>query len=137
MARLLTNHRRRRRQQRQPVPPLEGGLARAGRETGDDPSRVSLPAGDERVERDRAPDVLPHHPELAGPTLVSHEVIIDLISKTATDQGLTIQAELDRGTYPTGIEVTDEQPAAVNMTPNGSTATGTTPSNLEAKKVGN
>jgi DDE family transposase len=53
-----------------------------------------------------------------GRPLVSHEVIINLISNTATDQGLTIQAELDRGSYPTGIKVTDEQLAAVNLTPN-------------------
>ena len=45
-------------------------------------------------------------------------MIIDPISNTATDQGLTIQAGLDRGSDPTGIEVTDEQLAAVNMTPN-------------------
>jgi hypothetical protein len=31
--------------------------------------------------------------------------------------GLAIQAELDRGSYPTGIKVTDQQLAAVNMTP--------------------
>ena len=53
-----------------------------------------------------------------GRPLVSHEAIIDPISNTATDQGLTIQAGLDRGSDPTGIEVTDEQLAAVNMTPN-------------------
>src|SRR5512147_3043840 len=40
-----------------------------------------------------------------GRPLVSHEVIINLISNTATDQGLTIQAELDRGSYPTGIKL--------------------------------
>jgi hypothetical protein len=52
-----------------------------------------------------------------GRPLVSHEVIINLISNTATEGGLTIQAGLDRGSYPTGIKVTDEQLAAVNMTP--------------------
>jgi hypothetical protein len=40
-------------------------------------------------------------------------VIINLISNTATDKGLTIRAELDCGSYPTGIKVTDEQLAAV------------------------
>src|SRR5262249_57623562 len=54
-----------------------------------------------------------------GRPLVSHEVIINLISHTATEQGLTIQAELDRGGYPTGIKVTDEQLATVNITPEG------------------
>src|SRR3954447_20811077 len=52
-----------------------------------------------------------------GRPLVSHEVIINLIANTATEGGLKIQAELDRGSYPTGIKVTDEQLAAVNMTP--------------------
>jgi transposase len=51
--------------------------------------------------------------------LVSHEVIVNLIANTATRQGLTIQAELDNGTYPTGIKVTDEELAAVNLIPAG------------------
>ena len=37
-----------------------------------------------------------------GRPLVSHEVIVNLIANTTTEQGLTIQAELDRGSYPTG-----------------------------------
>jgi hypothetical protein len=53
-----------------------------------------------------------------GRPLISHEVIINLISNTATNQGLTIQAELDSGIYPTGVKVTDEQLASVNITPN-------------------
>jgi hypothetical protein len=52
-----------------------------------------------------------------GRPLVSHEVIINLIANTATRQGLTIQAELDTGTYPTGTKVTDEELAVVNLTP--------------------
>jgi len=46
---------------------------------------------------------------------VSHEVIINLIANTATQAGLKIRAELDAGTYPTGIKVTDEELAAVNL----------------------
>jgi transposase len=53
-----------------------------------------------------------------GRPLVSHEVIINLIAGTATEQGLTIQAELDTGEYPTGIKVSDEELAAVKMEPN-------------------
>jgi hypothetical protein len=52
-----------------------------------------------------------------GRPLVSHEVILDLIAGTATEQGLTIQAELDTGAYPTGIKVSDEELAAVRMEP--------------------
>src|SRR5947199_9675963 len=52
-----------------------------------------------------------------GRPLVSHEVIINLIANTATVGGLTIQAELDRRSYPTGIKVSDDELAAVNITP--------------------
>jgi hypothetical protein len=46
---------------------------------------------------------------------VSHEVIINLIASTTTRTGLTIHAELDNGHYPTGIKVSDEELAAVNL----------------------
>jgi len=46
---------------------------------------------------------------------VSHDVIIHLIAATTTQRGLTIQAELDRGRYPTGITVPDDELAAVNL----------------------
>jgi hypothetical protein len=50
-----------------------------------------------------------------GRPLVSHEVIINLIANTATRTGLKIRAELDRESYPTGIKISDEQLAAVNL----------------------
>ena len=50
-----------------------------------------------------------------GRPLISHEVIINLIANTATQQGLIIQAELDTGVYPTGIKVSDEELALVNL----------------------
>ena len=50
-----------------------------------------------------------------GRPLVSHEVIINLIANTATQTGLKINAELDPGVYPTGLKVTDEEWAAVNL----------------------
>lgn len=52
-----------------------------------------------------------------GRPLVSHAVIIHLIAATTTQRGLTIQAELDTGRYPTGITVPDDQLAAVNLQP--------------------
>ena len=50
-----------------------------------------------------------------GRPLVSHEVIINLIANTGTRQGLKIKAELDEGTYPTGIKVSDEELASVHL----------------------
>jgi predicted ArsR family transcriptional regulator len=51
-----------------------------------------------------------------GKPLISHEVIINLIAATTTSTGLTVYAQLDKRPYPTRIEVTDEQLAAVNIT---------------------
>ena len=50
-----------------------------------------------------------------GKPLISHEVIINLIAGTATRKGLKIRAQLDKGSYPTGVPVTDEDFAAVNL----------------------
>ena len=51
-----------------------------------------------------------------GRPLISHQVIVNLIAATSTQQGLTIQAELDTGHYPAGLKVTDDELAAVNLT---------------------
>lgn len=52
-----------------------------------------------------------------GRPLVSHEVIVNLIANTTTRAGLKIRAELDRGTYPTGIKITDAELASLNLKP--------------------
>lgn len=50
-----------------------------------------------------------------GRPLISHEVIIQLIANTTTAAGLRIRAELDSGSYPTGIKVSDEELAALKI----------------------
>ena len=50
-----------------------------------------------------------------GRPLVSHEVIVNLIAHTKTRAGLRIRAELDRGNYPAGIKVPDQQFKALNL----------------------
>jgi hypothetical protein len=52
-----------------------------------------------------------------GRPLVSHEVLVNLIANTTTQAGLTIQAALDRGAYPTGIKVTAQQMENLNLLP--------------------
>ena len=47
--------------------------------------------------------------------LVSYRVIIDLISATTTDTGLTVRCELDPRTYPKGIVVSDAEMKAINL----------------------
>ena len=52
-----------------------------------------------------------------GRPLVSHEVVVNLIGATTTQTGLRVRAELDQGVYPTKLKVSDEQLAAVRLTP--------------------
>jgi hypothetical protein len=42
-----------------------------------------------------------------GRPLTSHEVIVQTIAATTTRTGLSVHAELDTGTYPTGIKIPD------------------------------
>ena len=51
-----------------------------------------------------------------GRPLTSHEAVVQSISATTTRTGLSVHAELDTGTYPTGIQVDDEALAAIAMT---------------------
>ena len=50
-----------------------------------------------------------------GKPLVSHQVIIQLISATTTDTGLTVSCDIDRGLYPKGVAVSDAEMAALNI----------------------
>ena len=52
-----------------------------------------------------------------GRPLTSHEVIVAAIASTTTGTGLTVRAELDTGTYPLGVPVSDEQMAALPLDP--------------------
>ena len=46
-----------------------------------------------------------------------YEVIVNLIASTTTKTGLTVRAALDTNEYETGIKISDEQLATVNLTP--------------------
>ena len=50
-----------------------------------------------------------------GRPLTSHEVIVNTIAATTTRTGLTVRAELDPGTYDTGVKVSDEQMAGLPL----------------------
>jgi len=47
--------------------------------------------------------------------LVSYRVIVDLISATTTDTGLTVRCELDSADYPKGIVVSDREMDSLNI----------------------
>ena len=44
-----------------------------------------------------------------GRPLTSHEVIVETIAATTTSTGLTVHAELDQATYPTGVKIPDKE----------------------------
>jgi len=50
-----------------------------------------------------------------GRPLTSHDVIVSTIAATTTRAGLTVRAELDPGSYPEGVKVSDEQMAALPL----------------------
>jgi transposase len=52
-----------------------------------------------------------------GRPLVSHEVIVKLIGKTSTDQGLRVKAKLDKRKYPTKIKISDQEMEQVKLKP--------------------
>jgi hypothetical protein len=50
-----------------------------------------------------------------GMPLESYEAVVQLISNTRTRSGLHVQAGRDAHLYPTGIEVSDEELATVDI----------------------
>jgi transposase len=51
-----------------------------------------------------------------GRPLTSHEVVLSTIAATTTRTGLTVRSELDIGSYPTGVTITDQQMDALAIT---------------------
>jgi DDE family transposase len=51
-----------------------------------------------------------------GKPLVSHKVIVQLIGATTTDTGLKVCCKIDGNLYPKGVEVSDEELQAINIT---------------------
>jgi len=52
-----------------------------------------------------------------GQPLVNLAAMVSLIGDTTTETGLRIRSEIDRRSYPTGVTITDEQFAQVQVTP--------------------
>jgi transposase len=50
-----------------------------------------------------------------GKPLISHEVIINLIAATTTAAGLSVKSKLDTNTYPSGLKVSDQQMAELQL----------------------
>jgi hypothetical protein len=52
-----------------------------------------------------------------GRSLLSHQVVVNLIANTTTAKGLRIRAALDNNNYPTGVKVTKKEMDSINITP--------------------
>jgi hypothetical protein len=50
-----------------------------------------------------------------GKPLVDLVTIVSLIGSTTTQTGLRVRSEIDRGSYPTGVQITDAQMASLNL----------------------
>ena len=53
-----------------------------------------------------------------GKQLVNYQIIVSLIADTKTEKGLKVACEIDNKKYETGIEISDEQFATINICPN-------------------
>jgi hypothetical protein len=51
-----------------------------------------------------------------GRPLKTHQIIVDLISATATTTGLTVRCVLDTADYPTGVKYTKKDVDALPIT---------------------
>ena len=52
-----------------------------------------------------------------GRPLTSLELMVRLIGATKTEGGLVVKADLDKGKYPTGLKVSDDELAGVRCLP--------------------
>ena len=96
-------------------------------ETGLRISVCHFPPGHQQVEQDRAPDVLPHHRELAGPAAGQPRGDRQPDREHDHDDRPEDPRGLDRKTYPTGIKISDAELVRCASSRRGFTGTGTTP----------
>ena len=91
------------------------GLAALAAETGLEITVCHLPPGTSKWNRIEHRLFSAITMNWRGQPLSSHQVIVNSIAATTTGTGLTVHAEWDPGSYPTGIEITDAQIAALPL----------------------
>jgi hypothetical protein len=90
-------------------------LARLAAETGLQVTVCHLPPGTSKWNRIEHRLFSAISMNWRGRPLESHEVLVELIGATSTHTGLRGRAELDRGRYPLGVKVGDQELAAVPL----------------------
>ena len=91
------------------------GLAALAAETGLEITVCHLPPGTSKWNRIEHRLFSAITMNWRGQPLTSHQVIVNSIAATTTNTGLRVHAELDPGTYPTGIQITDAQITALPL----------------------
>ena len=59
--------------------------------------------------------LLDHGELVRSPAGSAAKAVVEPIANTTTHEGLSIQVELDKNDYPTGVEVSDEELAAMHI----------------------
>jgi DDE family transposase len=90
-------------------------LARLAAETGLQITVCHLPPGTSKWNRIQHRLFSAISMNWRGRPPISHEVIVELIGATTTHTGLRVRAELDRGRYPLGVKVRDQELATVPL----------------------
>jgi hypothetical protein len=112
---LAAHHGRCRGQQRGPGPSVEVGTAAVGQSHGPDDHDLLRPTRHPQMDHDRASPLFLHQPQRAGAAGESGgDRQPDRGTRTTT--GLRVRCKRDRGTYPQGRAVSDEQLIALRLT---------------------
>jgi hypothetical protein len=90
-------------------------LARLAEETGLQVTVCHLPPGTSKWNRIEHRLCSAISMNWRGRPLTSHAVIVELLGATTTHTGLRVRAELDRGRYPLGVKVGNQELAAVPL----------------------
>jgi hypothetical protein len=94
----------------------KAGLAAVAAETGLDITVCHFPPGTSKWNKIEHRLFSAISMNWRGRPLTSHEVIVETIAATTTRTGLTVRAQLDTGSCPTGVKVSDQQMAALAIT---------------------
>lgn len=92
-------------------------LARWAREIGIEITVCHLPPGTSKWNRIEHRLFSHISMNWRGRPLTSHEVVVQLIGATRTRSGLKVKAEIDAGSYPKGIKITDADFAKLRIEP--------------------
>jgi hypothetical protein len=93
----------------------KAGLAELAAQTGLEVTCCHFPPGTSKWNKieHRLFSAITHN--WRGRPLTSHQVIVSSIAATTTATGLTVHAELDPASYPTGVKISDEHMAALPL----------------------